>query len=578
MQDNLTACPLDCYDACGIEYDKGRLKGVRSGLTHGFLCQHLNHYSKFSRILSPRYRGESISMDEALFKLKGMLLDTPKKEILHYRSSGNFGLMQEVSDHFFASLGATLTNGSLCDGAGEAGIVKGRGSNKNMPIDEMSKSDVVIVWGRNPHVTSSHLLPIIKNKKLIVIDPIKTTIATQADIFIQIKPHCDSYLAMILTKFSFLNKLFDEEYLNKYASKYKEYYQQLENIDLLSTLDYIGVTLEQIENIYTLIQSKKVAIVTGVGIQKYKDGADTTHSIDALATVLGLFGREGCGVSYLGNSKEAINSPFMTQSRRVSKVNTPFNEFKTVFIQAANPLCQMPDTHRVKSTLSSTQNIIYFGLYENETSDVADLVIPAKNFLEKSDIRTSYSHNNMMMMQKQYESEIGISEYDLVSYLCHAFKIDFKDEAEYIKHFMNFSKINGDTLKVSNREEIPYTNGFDTDDREFNFPEKLEIAKESKDGFYLISCKSPKSLNSQFKREEFVYLHSSHDFLENEQVKLSSKQGSVTLKVKHNDNLRRDSILVYSGTMGVNNLTCSEHSSEGKNAIYQENRVQISKC
>ncbi len=73
--------------------------------------------------------------------------------------------MQEVTDHFFASYRATLTDGTLCDGAGEAGIIKGRGSNKNMPLPEIEKSEVVILWGRNPHTTSSHLLPLLKNKK-----------------------------------------------------------------------------------------------------------------------------------------------------------------------------------------------------------------------------------------------------------------------------------------------------------------------------------------------------------------------------------------------------------------------------
>ena len=182
MKSSVTACPLDCYDACTIIYDNEKLKPFKNGYTNGFLCPHLNHYDKFERIIKPRYKGEEISMEEALLKLKALLEANLKSDILHYRSSGNFALMQEVTDHFFANLGATLTDGTLCDGAGEAGIIEGRGSNKNMPLGEIEKSDVVIFWGRNPHTTSSHILPLIKDKTIIVIDPVKTKIADMADL------------------------------------------------------------------------------------------------------------------------------------------------------------------------------------------------------------------------------------------------------------------------------------------------------------------------------------------------------------------------------------------------------------
>ena len=103
---------------------------------------------KYKTIESPRYKGEDISYDKAFELLQNSLTSSKKDEILHYRGHGNFGLMQEVTDHFFASFGATLTDGSLCDGAGEAGIIEGRGSNKNMPLSEIAKSEVVIILGK----------------------------------------------------------------------------------------------------------------------------------------------------------------------------------------------------------------------------------------------------------------------------------------------------------------------------------------------------------------------------------------------------------------------------------------------
>jgi len=580
MKSSITACPLDCYDACGIVYDEGKLKAFKEGHTQGFLCPHLNHYTSHARIEKPRYKGQEISMDEALEKLQEIVSSTLKSEILHYRGSGNFALMQGVTDHVFAQMGTYLTEGTLCDGAGEAGIIEGRGSNKNMPLSEITKSEVVVLWGRNPHVTSSHLLPLLKDKTIIVVDPVKTKIAKTSDLHIQIKPHTDIFLAMLLYRFLHIEDSCDDAFLEAFATEHEDYYELTQTIRIKAILEDIGMTLGQIGDFLHLVVGKKTAIVCGVGIQKYRDGADVMRAIDALAVGLGLFGKEGCGVAYLGNSKEGINSPFETQkAKRVSKVNTPFDEFKTVFIQGANPLAQMPDTNRVLDAIEHTQNVIYFGLYENETSAIADLVIPAKTFLEKEDIRTSYSHNGMMVMHKQIESDIGISEYDLAAYLGNAFDVQLKSEAEYLEHFKNHGvvKIDG-SFEVENREAVPYKEGFDTDDNEFVFLEEFEVPQKVDEGeFYLLTPKAASSLNSQFHRDSYAYLHAATGFSEGSRIKLLSNSGEAEFVVKINNDLREDCVLVHSGAKGVNNLTSSKHSYEGKSAIFQENFVRIMK-
>ncbi len=572
---NKTACPLDCYDACQIDYSDGTIKPSKDHRTQGFLCAHLNHYEKETFLQTPSYMGKEIRQEEALNKLITILKSTDPSAILHYRGSGNFALMQGVTDHFFASFGATLTKGTLCDGAGEAGIINGRGSNKNMSMDEIFKSEVVIFWGRNPHISSSHLLPSLKDKKVIVIDPIKTQIAKSADLHIQIKPHADLYLAMLLTRFAHINDICDEAFLEEFASEFEEYYELTQGIRIKATLADIDVTLGEIGQLLALVEDKKVAIVCGVGIQKYQDGADVMRAIDAFGVALGLFNKEGCGVAYLGNSQDGIFSPFYTESKKVSKVNTDFSAFETLFIQGANPLSQMPDTQRVQHSLSGVKNIIYFGLHENETSKAAHLVIPAKNFLYKDDIRTSYSHNALHLMPKQKETNIGISEYDLTALLCQTFGIELQSEAHYLAHFQSFATKTQENMYEILREAIPYKDGFDTDDGEFVFLEEFEKVNLGGEELHLITPKGQKSLNSQFQRETAVYLHSALGYKEGSLVDISSPNGTITLKVSYNNDLREDCVLIYSGTPGVNVLTSSQHSLEGLCAIYQENRITV---
>ena len=127
-----TACGLDCYDACKIVVEKDTFPKMVGDVEHpvgnGALCALLNKsIHEAARIKSPRIDGHEVSMDEAM----KAVADAFKKETsLLWRGSGNMGVMQEVTNLFMEQIKGTLTKGSLCDGAGNAGILNGRGVNK----------------------------------------------------------------------------------------------------------------------------------------------------------------------------------------------------------------------------------------------------------------------------------------------------------------------------------------------------------------------------------------------------------------------------------------------------------------
>ncbi len=570
---NNTACSLDCYDACSIVTDGTVLKGdPKHPLTAGFLCPHLNHYDRHERIIAPRYKGNTIGMTEALSLLCETLERTPAHRTLHLRGHGNFALMQGVTDHFFASYGASLTKGSLCDGAGEAAVLAGRGSNRLFAPSELEKSEVVIVWGRNVHVSNSHYLPLLKNKTVIVIDPVRTKIAKSADLHVQIKPHGDLYLALLLSRFAMIEGMEDKAYLEAYAAEYRDFYELTQQVRIKAVLEQIDVTLGEIGRILELIRNKKTMILVGLGVQKYRNGADVMRAIDGFGVLMGYFGKEGCGVNFLGGSREGVPSPFNDNAKKVAVGSVAFSHYDLLFIQGMNPLSQLPDLNRVEREMQSVETVVYFGLYENESAARADLVIPAKTFLEKEDIRASYGKNELLRMPKLRESDIGISEYELSRYLCDAFDIALKSEAEYIEYFMSYRE------QVASRPVSPYSEGFDTDDGAFIFLDEFDAESQMQEGLFLITCKSPKSLNSQFKREQYVYVHPSLGYIEGQRLRIVSSEGNVELDAKLDDRLRHDCVLIYSGTPNVNRLSSSKLSYEGDNAAFEENRVKVETC
>ncbi len=300
-----TACGLDCPDACGIISNSDIFPKVLADKEHptsnGTLCSLINHQIHVeNRITKPRVDGKEVTLEEALNIVAEKL---KVKEKLLWRGSGNFGAMQEVTNLLFKAINGTITKGSLCDGSGDAGILAGRGINRLLPPSQIEKSEVIVVWGKNVTVTSSHLMQYINGKKLIVIDPIKTEIAKSADIFLQIKPRMDFYLAIILARFIIMQNGEDREFLDNWGSEYEDFYDFTREFRIKPILEHIGIELSLLGDIVESIIGKKVVFLVGNGVQKYSIGNFVLHAIDSLATILGLFGKEGSGVAFIGNSK-----------------------------------------------------------------------------------------------------------------------------------------------------------------------------------------------------------------------------------------------------------------------------------
>jgi anaerobic selenocysteine-containing dehydrogenase len=592
MSEIKTSCGLDCPDACGIVATDGKIEADKSHPTsNGSLCAVVNrHMFQEPRITVPRVNGKEVLLEEALEATKEAL-DTHAK--LLWRGSGNFGVMQEITNLLFEKIKGTTTKGTLCDGSGDAGVLEGRGVNRTLPPEQIAKAEVVVIWGKNITVTASHLIPYIENKKIVVIDPIKTAIAKKADIHLQIAPRSDFFTAVMLARFALMGDFEDQEFIEEYAPDHEDYYEFTQEFRIRPILDYIGTDLQELGHILELIKDKKTVFLIGNGVQKYSTGHLTLQAIDSLAVILGKFGKEGCGVGFVGDSKLDFKNPFLIKSNKIQKVNSPFGDFKTVLIQGGNPVASMPNSNQVIKELKKTDIVIYYGLYENETSAMADIVIPAKNFFEKEDVRLSYAHHYVTRMRRINECNYGISEYDFTNILLQKFGFNaLKRESYYLDLWLNQCKKEGDYFLSPAHQEIPYADGFGEDgDEEFIFPDEFGDAfiktkqftrarKKSKkekiiEDYWLLSPKGNKSLNTQFKRDNQILLSPELGFNDSQEVKVFSEYGEYNFIVKNNPDMRVDTLVITSNSIGINFLTPSIISDEGNSACYQEVKVKV---
>ncbi|MDD2888610.1 MAG: molybdopterin-dependent oxidoreductase [Aliarcobacter sp.] len=561
---NKVACPLDCYDACQGQIIDENIKGSKEHkTTNGKLCVNFANLLKEENLKKAFFEGKEISLEESLNILVEKLKTTTPEKTLFYKGSGNIGVMQNSTKNFFTQYGSTLTRGSLCDGGGGAGIEAGRQNVINPPIQKLIDSDVIIVWGRNFTVTSSHMYNLVKDKTFITIDPTCTEIAKKSKIHMQINPKTDYELALLFTRFAHMQDLEDREFIEEFGNGADWFFDISRNRPVVSYETTTGIPLAQVNEFFDLIENKKVAIVLGLGVQKYFEGAQITRCIDSFAAFMGFHKKDAGGVWYLSDSVYGYKKQFEVKgkNKKVSIPQVDFGSYDLVFIQGSNPVVSAPNTKKVIEGLKKSF-VVYFGTTLNDTCEYADLIIPSSSFLSKKDVRLSYGHELKAISQIVKEKdENSISEYDLTNYLLEQFSFDkLKDEDEIISYYENTK---------------PVLDDFET----FDFVEELDIEplykEKTADNFYLITAKNKKSLNSQFAGDDFVYLNSSTKFNDNDEVLISSKNGSAKFIVKINDDIKSNCAFFFAGNKNVNYLTPALEDESSFSAMYQEVLVEI---
>lgn len=561
---NKVACPLDCYDTCQAELIEDNIKGSKENIvTNGKLCVNFANLLKKENIPNAFFEEKIVSLEESLNILVDKLKSTTPSKTLYYKGSGNLGVMQNSTKNFFTSYGSTLTKGSLCDGGGGAGIEAGRKNVINPPLEKLLNADIIIVWGRNLTVTSSHLYNLIKDKTFVTIDPIKTGIAKKSKIHMQINPKTDHELALLFTRFAHMQDLEDREFIDEFGNGADWFFDISRNKPVVSYEATTGVSLSLVNEFFDLIENKSVAILVGLGVQKYFEGAQIMRCIDSFAAFMGYHKKEAGGVWYLSDSAFGYKKQFEQKgtNKKISIPKVDFGLYDLVFIQGANPVVSAPNTKKVIEGLKKSF-VVYFGTTLNETCEYADLIIPSTSFLSKKDVRLSYGHEFKAISNiVKPKNENSISEYDLANYLLEQFNFEkLKDEDEVISYYENHKP---------QKEEL----------ETFEFIEDLDIEplykEKTSDNFYLITAKNKNSLNSQFASDDFVYLNSSANFKDGDSVNISSKYGNAEFIVKINDDIKSTCAFFFSGNKKVNYLTPNEEDESSNSAMYQEVLVEI---
>jgi hypothetical protein len=199
----------------------------------------------------------------------------------------------------------------------------------------------------------------------------------------------------------------------------------------------------------------------------------------------------------------------------------------------------------------------------DETAKIATLFIPTRDFYEKKDVRGSYFHE-FVLTQKSSRFLSGgdsVSEYELTKYLMDEFGYEgLKSEDEYIDEILvsDIEKIGEEIYRKKVFDKPPYIEGFFTDNGKFKFlTEKFE--RESKE-FEIVTAKEAKALNSQFKRDENIYVNP-----QSKKIMLNWLEKNFDKNIiKYDSNLPKNIVFAKGGSQ-INKIL----KAKGFNAYYE---------
>jgi anaerobic selenocysteine-containing dehydrogenase len=145
-----------------------------------------------------------------------------------------------------------------------------------------------------------------------------------------------------------------------------------------------GVTAARIERIARELteNSPAVAIIGGAPLA-HSNGMFQALAVNALNAVAGSVGQPG-GVTFMPGFPGAPRPPQRTSIQKLAAdINTgQRSPVQLLLLYDANPIFGTPPAWHVKDALNKIPYIVSFGSFFDETSSLADLILPDSSFLE----------------------------------------------------------------------------------------------------------------------------------------------------------------------------------------------------
>jgi formate dehydrogenase alpha subunit len=373
----------------------------------------------------------------------------------------------------------------LCHASTISGLVKtfGSGAMTNSQED-LEEADVIFIIGSNTTeqhpLLSRRLIRAVKNgSKLIVADPRDIHLTAYSTLHMRHRPGTDVALLNAMMSVIIKEGLHDATFIENRT----EGFQDLKNMvaqyepDQVETL--VTVPAEKIAEAARIYgEAERATILFSMGITQHITGVDNVVSVANLAMLTGNIGRSGTGVNPLRgqnnvqgacdmgalpqyfpgyrsvNDEEAGNQINNAWGASCSPeqgltlmeiINECGKSIKTMYIMGENPVLSDPDSEHVKEQLKKLDFLAISELFLSETAELADVVLSAASFAEKSGTFTA-TDRRVQLIRKAIDP-IGESKPDwkIITQLSKrmGYEMDYDSPQEIMEEITRVTPIYG---------------------------------------------------------------------------------------------------------------------------------------
>ncbi len=437
-------CNHDCPDACGwlVTVRGGEAVALRGDPGHPFsrgaLCAKVSHYLDRvhhpDRVLHPLRRvgpkGEGrfvrATWDEALADIaarwQAIIAESGPEALLPYSLSGNQGLLASASLdlRLFGSMGASRCRRSICGDVAAAGVAATQGRPVGFDPEDLVHSRYIVLWGTNTLVTNAHLWPVIaearrRGARLVVVDPVRTRTAEQADWHLPIRPGGDAALAMAMMHVIVRDGLVDRDYVDRHAEGFDALAARLAETSPQAMAARTGLPPEDVERLAReFATTRPAALRVLIGPEHQRHGAMAFRTLACLPVLTGAWRDRGGGLcrstgamQYAALAHERLAMPEVHRPARELNMRDLGRDLldaalappvRALMIWNTNPAAVVPGQGAIRRGLAREDLFtVVHDLLVTDTARYADWVLPATSQLEHLDLVPAWGHLHLAL-------------------------------------------------------------------------------------------------------------------------------------------------------------------------------------
>lgn len=465
----------ECFNHCGVlvHISNGRVVKVEGDPEHpynrGFLCikgRHaIDNLYHPDRVLYPlrRVKGgwERISWDEALDTIVDKLQEVREKYgplsicgagphtdaylaavslCLFLRSIGSPNMMSNLD----LCYGSIQVADQLTVGDGET-LLRAAGGAAGGPVDFQNSNCLFVLGGQIESSWPSQWQSFVEAKKrgakVIVVDPRYTKTASQADLYLQIKPGTDAALALGMINIIINEELYDKEFVDKWCIGFDKLAERVQEYTPEKVERITWIPAEKIREATRIYARTKPACMSPrTGTIHHTNGVQTARAFGCVVALTGnidILGGNPLAKPLKGYTSHGsiLRSKEFRLPREIEEKALGVGQFplwtgpdakmvgvihnptaldamitgkpypvKAMLTTGVNILSTYPDSRKVLEALKRLEFLVVNAWFMTPTAEFADIILPKAHALETNEIAVyTGMHKCITICQKAVE-------------------------------------------------------------------------------------------------------------------------------------------------------------------------------